>query len=195
MRYSSAVVEKSSFGVYWVSAIGEVLNTSSFDLYLSEGTIDLLDSNVLVTTLEYVSVYPQVIAPGEKAYYYQTAHLPEVTSVIELDAILNVVAKESKIENIRLDLNNIVIHEDDYVGVSVTGNIINNTNEDELNVGIAVVLFDKNKKPIAVMTDFKSLLAEESTTFMTRSLYTSDLVTKESIGSYLGYAFPYRYQI
>lgn len=178
VTYIKAITEKNSFGSIWVSAIGEVLNTSTVDLYMSDGTIDLFINNEVFETLNYVALYPQVISPGEKAYYYQTAYLGDNIELDSIDAVLKVQAKKSKIEKIAFEVSDIEIHEDEYLGVSITGTVENKTEIDKLNVLVAVVLFNKDNHPIAVMPSFLSLLASEKSPFITRSLFTPEEVKK-----------------
>ena len=133
---------------------------------------------MLFRSLNYVALYPQVISPGEKAYYYQTAYLGDNIELDSIDAVLKVQAKKSKIEKIAFEVSDIEIHEDEYLGVSITGTVENKTEIDKLNVLVAVVLFNKDNHPIAVMPSFLSLLASEKSPFITRSLFTPEEVKK-----------------
>ena len=69
---SSAEVWTNSIGTKWIKVVVPIKNTGSENLYISPCTIDIENSEGnLEDTLSLVSAYPQVVKPGETAYYYE----------------------------------------------------------------------------------------------------------------------------
>lgn len=76
VTYTNARAYENSIGTTWVQTIIEVTNTGSEDLYLNSGSYDLEDAEGnLIASQTLVSVYPQIISSGEKAYYYEETTL------------------------------------------------------------------------------------------------------------------------
>ena len=67
------VLYTNSIGTVWMQGIVEITNTGNVDLYMSSGQFDIEDaSGSLVDSSSMISVFPQIISPGEKAYYYMS---------------------------------------------------------------------------------------------------------------------------
>ena len=178
----------------WVSVSVPVKNTGNVDLYLSSCTIDLENENgELVDTLEYVSVYPQVLKPGETAYYFEeTTYDGEETNGIK--ALPHVKVEKAKVDCIRYELSEVQVKDTDFLGAQISGRVENTTEEKGEMVYIVANLFDADGAMIGqaftILTD--DLAAGDKIGFELSSL-SSELKAKD-IASYEVYAFPFQYQ-
>ena len=131
-----------SIGSEWIQIAVPVKNTGSVNLYLSSGTIDLEDADGhLVDSKSLVSVYPEVIMPGETAWYYEETLLDSSPSSA-LSAVPHVNVKEATVDCIRYETSDISLAEEEYGGIKVTGRVENTSGEDGSMVYVAVFLYD-----------------------------------------------------
>ena len=191
---TSVSVRTDSIGTEWVKAAVPVTNTGDADLYLETGTIDIEYSDgSLAQTLSMVSVYPQVIAPGETAYYFEETTY-EGTGTEGLKLVPHVKAEKAKVDLIRFEVSDLQLKDEDFFGVKVIGRVMNNTDKDESMIYVVANLFDEEGKLIGqqfdILTD--SLASGDKIGFETSSL-SSGLVASD-IANYEVIAFPYQYQ-
>lgn len=147
ITYTNVALDMNSIGTVWVSVIAEVTNTGNTDLYLSSGSFDLEDeSGKLVKVISLVSVYPQIISPGEKAYYYDSTTIDNVSENANLSVILQPDIVKSKTDKISFPVTDVEISNREYGGVEAVGRVENTSQEDESMLYIAVILFDSNDK-------------------------------------------------
>lgn len=190
---TSVSVWKSSIGTNWIKVAVPVTNTGNVNLYLETSSIDIEDSDgKLVETLSMVSVYPQVIKPGETAYYYEeTTYDGTVTEGLKV--VPHAKAEKAKVDLIRFDVSELQVKEGTF-GASIMGRVKNTSDEEESMVYVIANLFDKNGKFIGqqftILTD--KLQVGETIGFETSSL-TSQMEASD-IAAYDVIAFPYQYQ-
>lgn len=195
ITYTNAVLDTSSIGTVWVFAIAEITNTGETDLYLSSGSIDLEDeSGALVKVMNLVSVYPQIISPGEKAYYYDETIVEEVSENANLSVILYPEIRKSKSTKTNFPVSDIVLTDTDYFGIKATGRVENTSDEDESMLYIAIILFDANDKPLAVLTAIESVNAGVKKGFSASALTLPDSLTTKTVSRFVAVAFAYQFQ-
>ena len=140
----SVRVFASSSGSVWVCTIGEVTNTGNVDLYLRSGTIDLKDdADKLLESCQYVSVYPQIISPGEKAYYQESTTVDGITAETTVNATLHTSAAKSVIAKTALPISDVSLKNVTFWGVGAIGMVTNNTANDSSSVYVVVVLYNQ----------------------------------------------------
>jgi hypothetical protein len=121
----------------------EIMNTGSCALYLSSGTFDYEDaSGSLVATESLVSVYPEVINPGEKAYYYDVSTLDNVKLGDTLKIVPKINAEQSAVDTIRLPTSDVKLSSTDYGTLNVIGRVENNTSQIQNMIYVTVFLYD-----------------------------------------------------
>ncbi len=166
-----------SIGSTWISAALPVKNTGSDNLFLSSGTLDIEDdSGALVTTLRMVTVYPQVLLPGETAYYYEETTLDESVSQEGLKIVPHIDVKKAKVDCIRYEVTEVQVKDSSYGDVNVTGRVENTSEEAESMIYVVANLYAADG----------SLLAQQFT------ILSDELQPGEKIGfetSNLGYSF------
>ncbi|MBQ5969842.1 MAG: hypothetical protein IJL52_06955 [Clostridia bacterium] len=186
---------KNSIGTTWISVAVPVKNTGNDNLYLSSATIDVEDADgKLVKTMDLVSVYPQVLLPGETAYYYDETTLEDMEPTDELVAIPHVAVEKAKVDCIRYEVTELAVKDGEYDGASVTGRVENTTDEAESSVYIVALLFDKNDNLIVQQVDIldNELQPGEKIGFKTTNLGFD--VKASDVARYEVYAFPHQYQ-
>ncbi|MDR0653549.1 MAG: DUF4339 domain-containing protein [Synergistaceae bacterium] len=189
ITYSNAKLYRDSIGSVWVRAIVEITNEGTSDLYLESGTLDLEnESGSFVATLRYVSAYPKVISPGQKAYYYEDTTVEGISANTALTIVAHPKIYKAKIGNVRFPVTDLKFVGTTNGGVKVSGRVENTRNKDERLLHVAVVLYDTSEKPIAVLFTFADVAAGDKMGFETRGRYLSDAV-KCSV-----YAYPSQFQ-
>lgn len=130
-----------SIGSFWVRVAVPVTNNSEDNFCLSSATMDIEDSEGnLVANMSLVSAYPDVIGPGETAWYYETSTV-DTEPASALTAVPHFEVK--KVKNSRIDLEVSDTSLSDFYGdIRVLGKV-KNTNEVETDlVEIAAFFYD-----------------------------------------------------
>lgn len=151
ITYSNVEVYTDSIDINHIRVIGIVENTGTTDLYLDTATADIEDENgEIIDSRDLVSVYPNVIAPGEKAYYYEDGLFEADPG--EYKAVLNFDYDKAVDPIVRYDVSEDKIKED-YDSSDIIGRAVNNTEEDAEFVYVAAVAFDKDGNVLGVGFD------------------------------------------
>ncbi len=178
----------------------EVENTGTTDLYLDSASFSFedADGNLLGVESGLISSDPEIIAPGEKGYFYQNMGSPtgnlDVDEEYTLVADLTIKVAANKI--VRYEISDTSISEGSTGPVDVIGRITNSTDEDDSLVWIAVILYDENDIPLGVCgTNITDLSAGQTQTFSLSSVYLSHLdISLEDVDHYQLYACKTQYQ-
>ena len=197
ITYSSVKTYKDSIGITWAQAIVEIENTGSSNLFLHTGACDLEDSEGNLIASKDMSVYPQIIAPGEKAFYYDEYVLDTLAEPIDLKIIPRPEIVKSSSKHITYSVTDISITDHAYGGIKVMGRVTNTSESEESMIYVAVTLFNEASEPIGlvytILTD--DLAPGEKVGFEATSLSLPSDVTASSVASYTAVAYPYQFQI
>jgi len=198
VTYQNAKLYKNSIGTMYVQIIFEITNTGTSRLYLKSGSCDLEDGNgKLIASKSYISVYPDVIDPGETAYYYDETTIDNLNDVIDLTIIPRPDVSKAKVDTIRFKISDEQFSPGSYNrGIKMMGRVENTTDKEQSMVYVAAILLDVNRIPIGqiftiIMEDLKP---GEKIGFEKNSLMLPDDVTLESVAYYIFYAYPNQYQ-
>lgn len=197
VSYSVAKTYKDSIGSVWVQYIIEITNTGKSDLYLSEGACDLEDATgKLVASETLISVYPQVISSGEKAYYYGETILEGMTEAAALTVKARPAVEKATVKKQELAVSDVEIQENEITGIKALGRVENTTGAEATMTYVAVVLFDAQDKPIGLLYTIltETLAAGDKIGFEAAGFALPDEVTKSAIASQKAVAFNYQYQ-
>lgn len=196
ITYSSVKTYKDSIGITYAQVIVEIENIGSYDLYLDAGTCDLEDTEGNLVASRNMNAFPQVISPGEKAYYYEECILDSLAEAIELNVIPRPQIKKSTTEHITYSVSDVNITDFTYGGIRVMGRVENTTDSEGSLVHIAITLFNEASEPIGVvytvLTD--AITPGEKVGFEAVSLSFPDEITADSVASYTAVAYPYQFQ-
>lgn len=187
---------KNSIGTVCAKVIAEITNTGGKNLYLSSCSVDLEDaSGELVDVMNSVIAYPQVIAPGEKAYYYDETTI-DATEPIELSAIVHPDVKEATVDQILLGTSEEFEISEEYSIVEIKGRVENTTNELQSQVKVSVVLFNSESKPVGVLFTYidGEIQPGEKIGFKTSAGMLPGSVSLDDIASCEAYAYPEQMQ-
>ncbi len=196
ITYTNIILEIDSSGNAFVYAIAEITNTGDMDLFLKHGSIDVEDElGTLVEVLDYVYPYPQIISPGEKAYYYKDAVLDNVPENINLNIVLHPEIFKSKDNKTDFPTTDVELSDTkSWGGIKVTGRV-ENTSQDECSIEIGIVLFDSNNKPVVVLSLVElSVGAGVKKDFSFNFLTIPENLNVSTISSFITYAFLFQYQ-
>jgi hypothetical protein len=195
VTYSKARTYTNSIGTVWIQTIIEVENTGSAPLYLSSGTVDIEKADgSLIESLSTVGVYPDVINPGEKAYYYDESTL-DADPGADIVAVPHPDIEIAKVDTIRFPLSDITLRNGKYGGVEAIGRVENNSDEEQALLYIAIFLYDANNDPIGVMfTIPDNIAAGDTVSFEASSRAMPDDITAESVDHFDAFAYPMQLQ-
>ena len=197
IAYQDAYTYKSSIGAILSVVIFEIKNTGNTNLYLDAGAYDLEGENgKLVESQRHVSVYPNVIAPNESAYYFDASTLSDVDNVIDVTLIPRPQVSKAKIGLIRYEITDAEIVNDKVFGVKMCGRV--EKTDDSVNnvIYVVAVLFNKDDNPMGVIM---TLLTEElhvgdKVGFEQASIWLPSSVTADDIGRFETYSYPMQMQ-
>lgn len=182
--YSSVWVQRDSVGNAWLNVIAEVKNVSDEPLSLTQGTILVFANEEHVLTLEDAVCYPRVLEPGQIGYYFEQSQ-----AYVQEDAQLRVEI-ESNVER----ANDLALYVDESsqiydsaYGVEVRGTFPADI-EAEGILCVAVILYDTEQKPFAVLYDY---IDSETNEFTLSSDKLPEGLRKEDISSHIVYVYPY----
>lgn len=188
---------EDSIGSTWAQIIVPVTNTGDADLYLSSGSMDLEDeTGHLVDSKTLVSVYPEVLKPGETAYYYEETTLEEGGGSA-LSVVPHIKAEKAKVECKRFELSDLELKNEQYGGVALTGRVENTSDNAESMIYVAGFLYDANHEMIATLFTILSdeLAPGEKIGFSASTFSVPDSVTAEAVDHYEVYAYPLQFQL
>lgn len=197
ITYSSVKTYKDSIGTTWAQVIVEIENTGLYNLFLESGICDLEDTEGTLVASKNISVFPQIIAPGEKAYYYDEYLLDSLAEAIELRIIPRLQVKKSTSEHITYPVTDVSITDFTYGGLKVMGRVENTTNSEDSMIYVVITLFNEASEPIGLAY---TILADDLTPGekvgfeLTASSFPNE-VTADSVASYTAVAYPHQYQI
>lgn len=179
----------NSINTAYIRVVVPVTNTGNTNLYLSSCTIDVENSSgTLEDTISSVIAYPDVIKPGETAYYYEDTFY-DGDAFSGLKAVPHVDVEKAKVKCIRYEVSEVQIKNEEYFGAYAMGRVENTTDADGSMVHVVVNFYDSDKNLIGRQIDIldDGLKAGEKKSFKTSNL---DSVDVNKVASYSVYAFP-----
>lgn len=187
-------VTTDSIGTKYVQVSWAVKNTGKVNLYLSSGSADIENSEgTLEDSVSMISAYPEVIKPGETAYYYERT-LYDGSATSGLSVVTHSDVEKATVDCVRYEVSEVSVKDEQYLGAKVIGRVENTTDEDETMAEVAAILYDADKNLIGVEFTYidGDLAAGDKKAFECSSLRT-DLKAAD-IASYEVYAYPTQYQ-
>ena len=196
ITYKNAIAYKKSSGYIMLQAIVVITNTGNTPLYISGSeNYDLEDSNGKLIGSETMSVYPNIIRPGEKAYGYDETIL-DIEEVIDLFIIPRPEVYVSTSEYIRYEISDMELSSDRYSRVKLLGRVKNTTNETTELFYIVCVLFDSEDIPIGLISSAitEDIEPGEKIGFEVSGLTLPRFITIDVVARYEVFASPFQYQ-
>lgn len=190
IQYDNITVWESSTGTLWYTAVVEVANLGETTLQLSNCTLDVEDANgALVATLDLGSSVPEVIDPGETAYYVDTstldAALPEGYKLVPHAKFGEHAAP------VRYPVSEVSLKDTDYFGVKAVCRIENDTDESISSPRVAVILLGADGHAVAQLLTYGDEIAPgEKMGVELGALSMAPGITADSVSGYVAYAEP-----
>ena len=178
-------------------AIIEMQNTGNGNLYLGTSTFDIYDRfGNIVSSETFISSDPDVIAPGQKGYFYSNGGYLDNVPVGDY-----VLKPRITVEKTNLPATRYVVGQSSMKmskfgkNPTIVGTVTNNTAEDEGVLWIVAVFYDKNNLPIGICgTNILDFNAGITTGFELEGWHLPEYVTKDKISRYEIIAAPNQYQ-
>ena len=200
ITYQNCHIYRDLLGEVSCYILVEIENTSKGNLYLKSAAFDFEDENgnLLGTCSDLISSDPDIIAPGEKGYFY--CNMGSVKGGV--DENTNYVFKPTlKVEEarnniVRYDVTDLSITSGKFGPVDIIGRVTNNTNEGDGLVWVFCVLYRSDGTPIAAYgTNVTDLDAGQTASFDADAIFLGDLDIKLSdVADYKVYACKTQYQ-
>jgi len=160
----------------------EIENTSVFNLFLKDCNVSFESPNgdLLATCDALVSDDPNVIAPGEKGYFYFKNGTINGDLDINEDYVFVPKLKVEKSRNpiVRYDISDVTLSETSDGYINIIGKITNSDTKKARLAWVAIILYDAEDIPIAIVgTTLKSIEPGETTTFSrdVRNFFNKDI--------------------
>lgn len=195
ITYNNIKIWQTSYGVLY-QGIVEITNTGNTTLYLGSGKFDIeTEDGTLIASNSSIDAYPQIIHPGEKAYYYNTRSIDKLDPSLTYRIVPRVVAEEATREQIYLATSDFRIEANEYGRLNAIGRIENTTGKEQSNLMIAVICFDSNGHPILLLNTLPDQMQpgekfgqECSTTYQPTD------ITIDDVANFVVYVYPRQYQ-
>lgn len=180
----------NSIGTSYAQAVLGITNTSNYDIYLGNGDVELETyDGSLVDVGNYISAYPEIISPGETAFYFETIMLDSEPTE-ELYSVWDIQYAQSKVSKIQFPVTDVDISVDKFGYVKAMGRVENNTSTDQSLVLVSILLFDENNIPIGHMFTYIDIAANDKKAFECSLLNPAGNITLDSIAGYVAVAYP-----
>ncbi len=178
-------------------AIIEIQNISAGNLYLDNGVFDIYDATGNIVASDDFDVYrvPNVIAPGEKGYYYSHFGTLENLPMGQYTMIPTLVVEYTSLSVERFPVANVSIQDTKYYDFKTVGIIGNATTEDEGYMYINAIYYNEADIPIYIDgTSITDVIAGQVKGFEIPALLPPDYIGKENIVRVEVIAEPSQYQ-
>lgn len=181
---------KNSIGSVEYYGIVEITNTGKTDLYLADCTFDLEDNNGhLLQSDSFVSSCRNVIGPGEKGYFYNGLGGNLMDDGVDISNGVKLVpdctVKEAKGRPHTYQVVDTDFKKGSYGYPTITGRVVNDTNEDVSYMYINFIFYDKSGKILGITgTSVTDIKAGKKGSFDCSLMYCDDAVTFENVAKY-----------
>ena len=148
----------------------------------------------IVEVDDLVSVYPQIIAPGEKAYYYNETTL-DASSDLQCTLKPTIKAEKAKVPLVRYETSDFTISDEAYFGIKALGRITNTSDKDESLPYVTVFLYNSDNSLIGLISSVgSSIAAGETTAEEVNGITLPNDITTSVVDHIEVLAYPYQFQ-
>lgn len=190
--------EKVIFFDYYTNSIGkveyygivEIKNTGKNDIYLSSCTFDLEDdSGHLLQSDDWISNCYTVIGPGEKGYFYNdlgSSYLDDgVNTSKGVNLVPNCSIKVATGRPHRYEVIDTDLKAGSYGYPTITGRIVNDTDEEISYIYVNFIFYDKNDNVIGITgTSVMDIAPGKKGSFDSMLMFSHDDLTLNNIAKY-----------
>lgn len=145
----------NSIGTVEYYGIVEITNTGDTCIYMDNCTFDLEDNEGhLLQSESFISKAPDIIAPGEKGYFYNGLGSNTVKDGVSFDNGVKLVPQlkltEAKGEPKDFPVSDVTVSEGNYGYINVMGRVENDTDEEIGYLYINIIFYGADGKVIAI---------------------------------------------
>jgi hypothetical protein len=180
---------KSSIGTMRYFGYVEIKNTGTTDIYLDDCNFDLEDKDGhLLQTDNLVSKCPDVIAPGETGYFYNSLGFGSIDDSVSLDNGIRLTPQmklsQAKKKQAFYPVSDVSVRKGTFDSITVTGRIENNTDKDVSYIDVDIIFYDKSGKVLSIIgTSVSDVGAGLKASFEATSLLSMDNLKLEDIAN------------
>lgn len=162
---SNSTVYKNDAGSIWTENFVTIQNNGEVPAYIGTVTLDLeKESGLYVSTIGFLSAYPNILLPGEKAVVYGRTALyadPEVKSLV-VKPSFDTAKPESDI--VRYEVCDEKVTTSDDGKIIVVGTVKNTTDKDSSLYYVVANFYNKSGHVIGQLIDSVTLVLEAGNT-------------------------------
>ena len=176
-----------SIGSIKLYAFVEIENKGNSGLYLDKCTFDFEDNEGhLLQSEKYISTCPDIVAPGEKGYFYYSGLLNDGVSTDNgVNLVPNYKVELAKGDITEYEVSDTELKEGSLGEPVVTGRVTNNTDQDDSYCYVNIIFYDANGKVLALTgTSITDLTAGSTVSFDCSAFFITDSVTISDIADY-----------
>ena len=181
---------KNSIGDYEYHGIIEITNTGKSNLYLGECKFNLEDNGGHLLQVDtFISTCPDIIAPGEKGYFYNGLGSTTIDEGVSLaNGIKLVPEMEVKVADdpiVDYEVSDTSMKKGSIGEMKIVGRVENKTSEEDSLLYIEAILYDAKGKVLAITgTNITDLKPNSKTGFEISTGFIDDTVKPEQIKSF-----------
>lgn len=184
-------------GSYYYRAFVEITNTGTQNLYMKECTFDFEDNNGhLLKSDTFISSCPDIIAPGEKGYFYNgsSPDFSDVSMGNGVKFVPDVTVIPATGEPLDYEVFDTALKAGTFGMPTLTGRVKNTTDKDT-SLYIEVIYYDATGKVLTISgTNVYDFTARSTKSFEINGLLIGENATMETIADYKVLARAYYYQ-
>lgn len=179
----------NSIGSTEYQGIVEITNTGTVDVYLRSCTFDLEDDDGhLLQTDSFISNCPDIIAPGEKGYFYNGIGSMLIDDGVSLDNGVNLKptlkVEKSRGEIQEYELTDLSLRSGTF-GPVVTGRVTNTTEKDDSLLYVQVIFYEADGAVLGIAgTNITDFTAGSQTSFEISSMGIPRDITLDMIADF-----------
>ena len=179
--YTNSIGSVEYFGIV------EITNTGDTNIYLDDCTFDLEDNDGhLLQSDSFISAAPEIIAPGERGYFYNGLGSNLLNENVSLDNGI-VLAPQIRVEEatgepVDYPVSDVTVSEGNYGYLNVLGRVENTSDEEIGYLYVDIIFYDANGAVLAVTgTSVTNIPAGGMSSFDTTCYYANENVSFSDI--------------
>ncbi|MCQ2515476.1 MAG: FxLYD domain-containing protein [Saccharofermentans sp.] len=192
--YTNSIGSTEYFGIV------EITNTGDTNIYLDDCTFDLEDNDGhLLQSDSFISAAPEIIAPGERGYFYNGIGSNLINENVSFDngivLVPQIRVEEATGEPVDYPVSDVTVSEGNYGYLNVLGRVENTSDEEIGYLYVDIVFYDANGTALAITgTSVTNIPAGGMSSFDTTCYFANENVSISDIADTVVMAREHYYQ-
>lgn len=179
----------------YLQCVSVIQNTGEVPIYISSCKFDIETSDGELVDVMDAEVYPNIIAPGEKAIVYDVSSFDKYNPEKEYVALPNVNYKKSTTTLEYLKISSFSLSENKYGYLECVGRVENTTDKEQTLYMVVIFLYDDNGNILDLAYTYPDDIAQgEKTSFDKTFMDNYFGVDLEDVVKYKVIAYPVKFQ-